>query len=493
MSLLMGVDVGTSETKAGLFDSQGTLLRLARCGYPIITGDEQGTAEQNPETWWCAVCQTLQEVTQGIPPGDLAALCVEGQGPSVVMLDERGRPLHNAILWMDTRTRAERDELSEKLGYPVSPFAHSPMAMWLRRHQEHAFRQARWFLAAWDFVAFRLCGRPLASSLAYFKPFPPEEIGAVELPPRLFPSTVEAGQQIDGLTAAAAAETGLPVGLPVVAGVHDGIATFIGAGLVKPGRAADVNGTSGGLALCWNEPIDRPGVFSESWIHPDQYIVGGAMAALGRCLEWVRNVTGASNLSYRELVDEACTVSPGADGLLFLPYLAGERAPLWDPLARGVFFGLTLNHQRGHLVRSVLESVAFALRHVAEEVTGAGARIDEVRVCGRQALSESWNQIKADVMGLPVSVPRVREAALMGAAVLAGVGSGLLPDITAGANQMVRVDGILEPDWDRHRLYTEQFRIYRRLYPDLRDAFRQLSEITQAGTDGCGSYHGGTK
>ena len=487
MSLLIGVDLGTSETKAGLFDTKGNLLRLARCGYPIITGHEQGSAEQNPETWWGAVCQTLREVAQGVPPGDLVALCVEGQGPSVVMLDERGRPLYNAILWMDTRTCAERDELSKHLGYPVSPFAHSPMAMWLRRNQEQAYQQARWFLAAWDFVAFRLCGRPASSSLAYFQPFPPEEIGAAELPESLFPSTVEAGHQIGGLTTAAAEDTGLPVGLPVVAGVHDGIATFIGAGLVNPGRAADVNGTSGGLALCWNDPIDKPGIFSASWIHPDEYIVGGAMATLGKCLEWVRDVTGASKVGYKDLIAEASVAPPGAGGLVFLPYLAGERAPIWDPLARGVFFGLTLNHQRGHLVRSVLESVAFALRHVAEELTDAGARIDEVRVCGRQALSEPWNRIKADVMGLPVAVPSVREAALMGAAVLAGVGAGQLPNITEGANQMVRVDGILEPDWGRHRLYTEQFGVYKRLYPDLRDAFRQLSEITQAGTDDCAS------
>ncbi|MFC2031348.1 FGGY-family carbohydrate kinase [Chloroflexota bacterium] len=482
MSLLIGVDLGTSETKAGLFDTDGSLLRLARCGYPIITGGEPGSAEQDPEMWWRAVCQTLREVAQDVPPGDLAALCVEGQGPSVVMLDGQGRPLYNAILWMDTRTNAERDELSKQLGYPVSPFAHVPMAMWLRRHQGQAFQQARWFLAAWDFVAFRLCGRPASSSLAYFQPFPPEETAAVELPEGLFPSTIEAGHPIDGLTPSAAEDTGLPAGLPVVAGVHDGISTFIGAGLVSPGRAADVNGTSGGLALCWNDPINERGIFSASWIHPGEYIVGGAMATLGKCVEWVRDATGASELSYKELIAEAVTTPTGADGLIFLPYLAGERAPIWDPLASGVFFGLTLNHRREHLVRSVLESVAYALRHVAEELVGAGARIDQVRVCGRQALSEPWNQIKADVLGLPVAVPRVREAALLGAAVLAGVGAGRLPDITEGANQMVRVDGILDPDPDHHRLYTERFDVYKRLYPDLRDAFHQLSEITRGGT-----------
>jgi xylulokinase len=158
VSLLVGVDLGTSETKAGLFDLQGNLLRLARCGYPIITDGESGCAEQDPERWWSAVCQTLREVAEEVPAGELAALCVQGQGPSVVMVDGKGRPLHNAILWMDTRPSSERDELSRRLGYPVSPFAHLPMAMWLASHQEPAYQQARWFLAAWDFVASRLSG-----------------------------------------------------------------------------------------------------------------------------------------------------------------------------------------------------------------------------------------------------------------------------------------------------------------------------------------------
>jgi xylulokinase len=485
LSLLIGVDLGTSETKAGLFDAQGNLLRLARCGYPIIRGSEPGSAEQDPETWWSAVCQTLQEVIQGVPAGDLAAMCVEGQGPSVVMLDETGRPLYNAILWMDTRTCVEREELSKQLGRPVSPFAHLPMAMWLRRHQGLAYQQARWFLAAWDFVAFRLSGRPAASALAYFEPFPLEEIEAAGLPETMFPSTVEAGQPVAGLTPTAAQATGLPAGLPVVAGVHDGIATFIGAGLVQTGRAADVNGTSGGLALCWNNPIDRPGVFSAAWIHPEEYIVGGAMAALGKCLDWIRDTIGRSSMDYDKLVEEAIRTPAGADGLVFLPYLAGERAPIWDPLARGVFFGLTLSHTQGHLVRAVLESVAFALRHVAEELVDAGARVDEIRVCGRQSQSDAWNQIKADVTGTPVAVPRVREAALMGAAVLAGVGAGLLQDITEGTHEMVRIDRVLDPNPDHYRLYSDLFGVYKRLYPDLRDAFSQLSVATRAETSDC--------
>ncbi len=475
MSFLIGVDVGTSEAKAGLFDLEGNLLRLARCGYPIITAGRIGHAEQDPKQWWSAVCQTLREVVVDTPADALAGLCVQGQGPSVVMVDERGEPLNNAILWLDTRHSGERDELSQRMGRPVSPFAHMPLAMWMARHRPEAYAQARWFLSVWDFVAMRLTGQPAASALAYFQPFPEDEVEASRLPRKMFPPVVKAGSPIAGLTAAAAHETGLPEGLPVVAGAHDGIATFIGAGLVKPGRSADVNGTSGGLALCWNEPIQKPGIFSEPWIYPGEYIAGGAMAALGKCLDWLREAVADSRVTHDELIQEAIRAPVGADRLIFLPYLAGERSPIWDPQARGVFFGLTLNHGREHLARAVLESVAYALRHVAEGMIESGARIDELRVCGRQALSKDWNQIKADVLGVPVAVPRVQEAALLGAAVLAGVGAGLLSGITTGSDQMVRIDRTLEPIPAHHQLYTELFDVYRRLYPDLRSAFRLLA------------------
>lgn len=483
MGLLIGVDLGTSETKAGLFDladdsaSHSHLLRLARRNYPILTGNGAGCAEQDPETWWKAVCETLREVTHNVRADDLAALCVQGQGPSLVMLDKKGRPLYNALLWMDTRTSVERDELSRRLKGPISPFAHLPQAMWLKRHCAEEYRRARWFLTAWDFVAHRLCGRPVSSILASFHPFPPQQLPAAELPERLFAPTAKAGQPIAGLSAQATQETGLPEGLPVVAGIHDGMATFIGAGLVDVGRAADVNGTSGGLALCWNEPIKEAGIFSTAWIHPQKYIVGGAMATLGRALDWVRDLIAGPETGFDDLIDRAMTIPSGAEGLIFLPYLAGERAPIWDPRARGVFFGLTLQHTRHHLVRAVLESVAFAIRHLAERLSEAGAQVSEMRVCGGQARSTLWNQIKANVTGFPVAVPHVTEAALMGAAVLAGVGAGLLSDITAGANRMVRIKSTVEPNPSQHRHYTDLYGVYKRLYPDLCDAFHQLGEI----------------
>ncbi len=479
MSLLIGVDLGTSETKAGLFDLEGCLLRLARREYDIITHGRPGCAEQHPETWWEAVCETVREVTRDTAPDDLAAVCVQGQGPSVVMVDDGGNPLHNAVLWMDTRPCQERDDLSDRLGEPVSPFAHLPYAMWLKAHRTEAYRQARWLLTAWDFVAYRLCGRAVTSVLASFHPFTPAWQSAAGLDVSLFAPSVEGGRPIGGLTPSAGRQMGLPEGLPVVAGTHDGLATFIGAGLVDVGRAADVNGTSGGLALCWNAPIDEAGIFCEGWIHPGQYIVGGAMATLGKALSWCRDQIARPGTGLDDLVADAMSTPLGADGLVFLPYLAGERAPIWDPQARGVLFGLTLRHTRAHIARAVLEGVAFAIRHLADALAEEGAQVGQMRVCGGQARSAAWNRIKADVTGFPVEVPCVTEAALLGAAVLAGVGAGLLSDITTGANRMVQIREVLTPDPARREPYNELYAVYRRLYPDLQAAFHQLDRFVE--------------
>ncbi len=475
--LLIGVDVGTTETKAGLFDIAGNLLRLSARGYPILGGEEPGRAEQDPLVWWQAVRETLREVSQGVPADSLAALCVQGQGPSPVLVDQNGVPLRNVILWMDARAASMREELSARLGRPVSPFTHIPQAMCLLQQDDLRAAGARWILTSWDFVALRLCGQAATSVMAEFHPFPPALREVAGLPASLLAPQIEAGQPLGRLTAPAAEETGLPVGLPVVTGVHDGMATFMGAGLVRAGLAADVDGASGGLALCWDRPVEEQDIFCEAWVTPGQYIVGGAMAALGLSVDWYREQIALPGSSIEDILTGAMTVPPGADGLLFLPYLAGERAPIWDQQARGVFFGLTLRHTRNHLARAVFESVAFAIRHLAERLARAGAQVCELRVCGGQARSMVWNQLKADVTGLPVAVLQVTEAALLGAAILAAVGAGLFPDVRMGMENMVRVKERLEPHTAEHRRYSELYEVYKRLYPDLRESFHQLARV----------------
>ncbi|MBI1802188.1 MAG: hypothetical protein HYR71_11240 [Chloroflexi bacterium] len=476
--LLIGIDLGTTQTKAGLFDRRGNLVALARRGYPILAGEGAGWAEQDPNAWWAAITASLREISAGAS-GSILALCCGGQGPTVVMSDERGEPLTHAILWMDTRAQAEQAYLTERIGAAGGGWSSLPKALWLKRYRAERYARARWLFSAWDYIAFRLCGRAATSVVWGREPTPAEVITQADLDPALFPPACPAGSVIGQLTAQAAAETGLPVGLPVVAGVNDGTESFLGAGLVMPGRAVDTGGTSGGFWLCWGSALRGPGVLGGGGLLPGQFICGGAMAATGKSLDWYRESILHSAQSIEQMIAEAAETPAGADGLIFLPYLAGERSPHWDPAARGVWVGLTLRHQRAHLTRAILEGAAFAVRDVAQRVlapdpVGGGGQVSEMWLCGGPARSPLWNQIKADVTGFCVVVPRVTEVAVLGAAMLAGLGVGAFSDPLSAVEQMVHAEQRLEPRAEHRASYDKLFRLYQDLYVQLSPIFKAL-------------------
>jgi xylulokinase len=263
----------------------------------------------------------------------------------------------------------------------------------------------------------------------------------------------------------------------VIAGTNDGAATIVGAGLRRPGEAVDVGGASGGLAVLADRPVDLPGIYCAPSLLPDRWVLGGAMMAIGSSLEWLARSVLAERWTITELIEEAAGIAPGAGGLVFLPYLAGERSPIWDDRARGVFCGLRLEHGRAHLVRAVLEGGAFALRHVAAPIADAGVRITELRVAGRPASSRVWTQIKRDVLAVPATVPRVLDASVLGAATIAAVGARLLPDLDAAIAAMRGDRERFEPRPEHGPTYDALFSVYRNLYPALRDSFEALSRI----------------
>ena len=481
---LIGVDLGTTQTKIGLFDLQGQLIHLAQQGYSVYTGDGPGCAEQKPQDWWAAICVMLRELTQRVAGEDIAAICVGGQGPTTVLANAEGQPLCNAVLWMDTRATAEREALEASLGEPISPYAHVPTAMWMRSRFPEAYAAAAWYLTAFDFAAFRLSGRAVASTFGGRHPFPQEHLEAGRLRPELSPPAVGIGEPIGEVTTTASAETGLPAGIMVIAGVNDGIETVIGTRLTKVGQALDSGGTAGGFALCWSELLEAEGIYSWPGIIPGQSIIGGTMNALGKAMDWYLETFENSAISHDQLIERTLQISPGAEGLIFLPYLAGERSPIWDPAARGVFFGLSLKHNRDHLARAIVESTAFAVRHVTEPIQLAGGVVSEMMVTGRQARNDSLSQLKADVLGFPVAVPAVTEAALLGAAVLSGVGAGVFPDIASGSERMVRTRVVIKPNAQRYEFYSNIYAVYKRLYPDLREAFAELSVLNKKNANG---------
>ena len=282
------------------------------------------------------------------------------------------------------------------------------------------------------------------------------------------------GSRLGELRGSAAAAMGLPARIPVIAGVNDGAASFLGAGLRLAGDAVDTGGTSGGIGIYADHAVVLPveGLYQAPAPIPGRWVVGGAMAALGASVDWLRSSVLGDRWTSEELFAEAAAVPAGADGLVFLPYLAGERAPIFDEEARGGFHGLTLAHGRAHLVRAVLEGAAFAMRHVAEPLSAAGAPVVELRMAGRASPGDLWARIKADVLGVPAAIPSAGETAVLGAAIIAAAGVGAVADLEGGVAAMTSLARRLEPDAAVRAAYDDAFGVYRALYPALRPALR---------------------
>jgi xylulokinase len=271
----------------------------------------------------------------------------------------------------------------------------------------------------------------------------------------------------------AASHLGLIAGSPVVAGLVDAFASFHGARMLDAGDAIDVGGAAGGFGVYADRPVEVAGGFTTPAPMPGLFSVGGAMAATGAALDWLAGDILHSASSIEALIDEALTIEPGAGGLVFLPYLAGERSPIWDPTARGAFAGLTLRHGRAHLTRAVLEAAALAIRHVAAPMLAAGLPVRAMRACGGPARSDGWNQIKADVTGFTVVVPRVRETAAVGAAIVAAVGAGVHPDLRTAIEAMTSIDARFDPDPPARVTYDAVYEAYLGLHPAIAPVLRR--------------------
>ena len=452
---VLGIDLGTTEAKAALVTPGGRLVGLGRASYALHTGPD-GRAEQSPADWWAAVAAAVRSIdATGI---EIAAVCGVGQGPTLAVLDADGMPVRHAITWQDRRAGN-------------GGFGLLPKLAWLAREEPASVARAAWLTTAWDALGLWLSGRAATALQGHETPLDGEVLRDAGVPAERVPPPVHVGSMLGPLRPDAAAAMGLEAGIPVVAGVNDGMASVLGAGLRAAGDAVDTGGTSGGLAICSDRPLDLPGVYSAPAPLPGRWILGGAMAAIGASVDWLRTAVLGDRWTPDELFAAAAPVAPGADGLVFLPYLAGERAPVFDEAARGAFVGLTLAHGPAHLARAVLEGGAFAVRHVAEPILAAGIPLRELRPAGRPTPGDLWARIKADVLGVPVAIPTIGETAVLGAAILAAAGSGAVPDLEAGVATMTSTARRLDPDPAVHARYDELFAVYRDLYPALKPAF----------------------
>lgn len=474
--LFAGIDLGTARVKVGMFDRAGRQRALAILPHAGPLTAERGEVTQDAALWWRTVCKALRSACAEVDVAAIAALAVCGQGPTLVTTDAKLHPRGPALTWMDKRAAEEAAALSRQVGHTVEGTGNL-VAKALRLSYLDPDPHRRWCFQAWDYIAARLCGVPHTSAV-----WPEDELAASHLPREQFPPYVAPGQPVGSVTAEAGEATGLRVGVPVIAGTNDAIASCIGCGLVERGDSVILGGTSGGFVLCW-DPV--PGAWAPpSGTYPEppgRRYLGAAVASSGLALDWLVSLFGAHD--YDTLLEGAAHVAPGADGLVLLPYIAGlflpytvlDEAPLVDPAARGVFFGLRAGHTRAHLVRAVLEGVAFAIRQVHDSTIAQGGATRATLTVGGQAHSALWNQIKADVLGITVLTPEVVEAGTLGAACLAAAGTAYHPDVWAAARAMVRIASRQEPDPTTQALYARRYdEVFLPLYPRVRELFSRL-------------------
>jgi xylulokinase len=494
--LLLGLDVGTTGAKAALFSPDGAMRAVGAEEYST-RHMRAGWAEQDPEDWWRACCAAIRSALASLPEGGAAvrAAAVSAQAPTMLALDSRGVPVRPALIWMDRRAEAEARTLRERLGEETirrvtgnrcDPFYVAAKLLWFRTHEPELFRRARLFVQANGYIAYRLTGVQaldnVHAALLQLRDagtgdwFPPLcELCGVE--PGSFPPVQPGHEMLGKLTPAAARETGLAAGTPFVVGTVDGAAAALEAGAVEAGVAAEMTGTSTVLLMPFDRLATEPAFIAMPHALPGLHLLLAALATSGAALRWYRDQLGADSLpGYDELTAQAARAKPGSGGVLFLPYLMGERSPIWNTNARGVFFGLSLATTRAEMVRSILEGVAFALRHNLDLAGAAGFRLREIRCVGGGSASALWCQIKADVLGLPIVVPETSAGAPFGDAMLAGFGLGLYRDLRASLAGMVRLRSRFEPDPANRERYESMYGLYRRLSSSLHDLFDQAAQ-----------------
>ena len=477
--MVLAVDVGTTTLKGGLIGESGQLE--ARAEVPVQLADRKHPLhhEADANNWISSLALVTAQLELARRPRPQAVV-VSGNGPTLVPVDRGGRPLDFAMTWLDRRGVEEAELVAQATGCYVDPSFFLPKALWLFRHKPGVYRETRHFLACPDFVDFFLTGR--ACTVLPSEPFQPyiwtpQAIEKLGMDPARFPPFVKPAEAVGEVRREAAEALGIPAGTPVFAGGPDFIMTLLGTATTVPGRACDRAGTSEGVNLCTTAPCADRRLLSFPHLVEGRWSVSGVISTSGRALDWFRSVAAPQGQDYEGLFEEVCQAPPGAGGLIFLPYLAGERAPLWDPYARGCFIGLTMNHGRKEMSRAVVESVGFAIRDVIEVMGENGLAIEEMRVTGGQARSPLWNQVRADITGRRILVPEVLDSELLGDGIVGTYALGRHPSLEAAAEALVRIRQVHEPRADLAAGYEEQFRLYRRSYQGLKEIFASLSRL----------------
>jgi xylulokinase len=490
----LGIDVGTGGTRAVLVDTEGRVTASATGAHAPFASPETGWAEQDPGDWWQAATMAIRDVlSKGqTKPDEIKAVGFSGQMHGAVLLDDREQVLRHALIWCDQRTSTQCQTITEKVGAdrlieltcnPALTGFTLPKLLWVRELEPEIWRRVRCVLLPKDFVRLQLTGDKAtdvadASGTLLFdvkaRKWSEQMLAATEINESLLPRVYESPEITGAVSAAGAEATGLRAGTPVVAGGGDQAAGAVGMGIVRPGTVSATIGTSGVVFAA----SDKPALDARGRVHtfchavPGRWHVMGVTQGAGLSLRWFRDQFGAGTEDgrdpYDRITEEAATVPPGANGLLWTPYLMGERTPHLDPRARAALVGLTASHTRAHVVRAILEGVAFSLRDTFEIFAEMDVPVGEVRLGGGGARSELWRQIQADVYGHVAKIVEAEEGAAYGAALLAGVGTGAWATVDEACDSVVRIKSAAAPNPQAAAVLRKQYQVFRRVYPALR-------------------------
>lgn len=507
MSYLLGIDIGTSGTKTVLFDENGNSVASALEEYPLYQPNI-GWAEQDPEDWWKATCLSIKAVLakSGVNPSDVKGIGLSGQMHGAVLLDKDYNVLRRAIIWCDQRSFAECEQITSLVGKerlieitanPALTGFTASKIMWIKNNEPQIFEKAKKILLPKDYIRFRLTGEFAtevsdASGMQLMdipgRKWSNEVLDKLGIDKSLLGELYES-QEISGrVCREASLLTGLKEGTPVAGGAGDQAAGAVGNGIVKPGVISSTIGTSG-VVFAYSErvSIDPKGrVHTFCHAVPNTWHIMGVTQAAGLSLKWFRDnfcieekrVADLMKVDPYVLMDqEASKADAGCGGLIYLPYLMGERTPHLDPYAKGVFFGLSAKHEKQDMLRAIMEGVVYSLKDCLEIIKDMGVAINEIRASGGGGRSRLWKQMQADVFGTSITTINVSEGPALGVALLAGVGVGIYKSVPEACDAVIKVKEVQEPDMKLNEKYARIYKIYGQIYNSLKKDFRDLAAI----------------
>ena len=498
---LLGIDIGTSACKVALFAKDGKVEAAASESYPVYYPNP-GWVEQNPDEWWEAVCNAIWKVLEGsgVAAGDIAGVGIDGQSWSAIAIDENGNVLTNTPIWMDTRAQEICDRVNQEVGADkifalcgnmLQPSYTTAKILWYKEKLPEVFEKTDKILQSNSFIGYRLTGKITQDisqgyALHCFDmrtgTWNLEMCRALGIPETFLPEIVPCHQIIGTVTEEAAKLTGLKAGTPVAAGGLDAACGTLGAGVLHAGETQEQGGQAGGMSICIDQYAADPALILGYHVVPDKWLLQGGTVGGGGVMRWLEHEFGdyersvaveKGKTSLHQFNEEAEQVASGSDGLVFLPYMSGERSPIWDPNAKGVFYGLDFGKTKGHVIRSCMEGVAYSLKHNLDVAEKAGAYVKELLAVGGSANSALWMQIKSDITGKPLAVPFSDTATTLGAALLAGVGVGVYEDFEDAVAQTVKITRRYEPNMENHKIYEKNYETYLALYENLKDLMKK--------------------